>query len=100
MKKGTTKIEDIAAMLRVLGHPDRLKILACLTNHECFVNDLALKLNLPQSTVSQHLRAMTDKGILISARDGVKVRYKPSGDVAKTIAKLVSVECEINKKRA
>ncbi|HHS49538.1 MAG TPA: ArsR family transcriptional regulator [candidate division Zixibacteria bacterium] len=88
------KIDQIAGILRVLGHPDRLRILACLMKDSCFVKDLCSRLDLPQSTVSQHLRVMTDRGILISVRDGVKVCYHPADSFAKTIAELIVAICE------
>lgn len=87
-------IEETAAMLRVLGHPDRLRILVCLMREECYVKDLAKKMQLPQSTVSQHLRVMTDRGILESERRGVKVCYKAANPVAEQIARLLFASCE------
>ncbi len=86
-------VDRLAGILRVLGHPDRLRILACLLNEGCFVKDLASRLELPQSTVSQHLRVMTDRGILISVREGVKVCYYPEDSFAKDIARLVLPLC-------
>ncbi|MCK5832974.1 winged helix-turn-helix transcriptional regulator [bacterium] len=88
------KLDRIAGILRVLGHPDRLRILACLIHEGCFVKELATKLNLPQSTVSQHLRVMTDRGILVSERDGVKVCYYPLDSIAKSVAELVIPLCK------
>lgn len=87
-------VEDTAAMLRILGHPDRLRILICLMHEECYVKDLAMKMQLPQSTVSQHLRVMTDRGILKSERHGVKVCYKAANPVAEQIARLLFASCE------
>ena len=87
------KIEDTAAILHVLGHPDRLRILVCLLREECYVKDLADKMGLPQSTVSQHLRVMTDRGILESERRGVKVCYKSANPIAEEIAKMLFPDC-------
>ena len=86
--------ERIAGILHVLGHPDRLRILACLIREKCFVNDIALRLDLPQSTVSQHLRLMADRGILTGERDGVRVCYIPVDPIAIDIAKLLLPSCE------
>ena len=88
------KLGETAAMLRALGHPDRLRILACLIREECYVKNLAEKMGLPQSTVSQHLRVMTDRGILVGIREGVKVCYKPANSLAEEIAELLFADCE------
>ncbi len=93
-KEKKKRLEETAGMLRVLGHPDRLRILACLMHKKCFVNDLAEKMGLPQSTVSQHLRVMTDRGILIGERHGVKVCYKPASFLAESIARMLLSNCE------
>jgi ArsR family transcriptional regulator len=88
------KLEETAAILHILGHPDRLRILVCLLREECYVKDLADRMGLPQSTVSQHLRVMTDRGILESERRGVKVCYKSACTIAEQIAKLLMANCE------
>lgn len=88
------KLEETAAILHVLGHPDRLRILVCLLREECYVKDLADRMELPQSTVSQHLRVMTDRGILLSERRGVKVCYKPANQIAEQIAKMLMANCQ------
>ncbi len=94
MIESNEDIEKVAAILRVLGHPDRLRILACLMEEGCYVKDIALRLDLPQSTVSQHLRLMTDRGILENERSGVKVCYSPADSIAKSIAKLILPSCK------
>lgn len=88
------KIEKMAAVLKVLGHPDRLRILSCLIEEGCYVKEISEKLDLHQSTVSQHLRVMSDKGILMAHREGVKVCYEPTDCLARKIAEIVLEACE------
>ncbi|BCG47538.1 Transcriptional regulator, ArsR family [Citrifermentans bremense] len=64
-----------AEMLKVLGHPIRLKIVAGLCTQECNVKHIWECLGLPQATVSQHLALLKNKGIIEGTRDGVEVRY-------------------------
>lgn len=66
-----------AELLKVLGHPVRLKIVAgLLEKAECCVKDIWECLEMPQATVSQHLTLLKHKGVVESYREGVNVRYK------------------------
>ena len=66
-----------AELLKVLGHPVRLKIIAgLLEKEECCVKDMWECLEMPQATVSQHLTLLKHVGIVESYREGVNVRYR------------------------
>lgn len=67
--------EKEAEVLKVLGHPIRLKIVAGLCTKECNVKHIWECLGLPQATVSQHLSLLKNKGIIEGKRDGVEVHY-------------------------
>ncbi len=80
-----------AEILKVLGHPIRLKIVAGLCTNECNVKHIWECLNLPQATVSQHLALLKNKGIIEGKRDGVEVHYSVIHPLArKLIASLLS----------
>ena len=64
-----------AEILKVLGHPVRLKIVAGLMSESCNVKKIWECLELPQATVSQHLALLKNKGIIEGRRDGVEVFY-------------------------
>ncbi len=74
-----------AEILKVLGHPVRLKIVAGLMSESCNVKKIWECLELPQATVSQHLALLKNKGIIEGRRDGVEVFYKVVNDNAKSI---------------
>jgi ArsR family transcriptional regulator len=76
-----------AEVLKVLGHPIRLKIVAGLCARECNVKYIWECLGLPQATVSQHLALLKHKGIIEGKRDGVEVHYSVISPLAK---KLIS----------
>jgi ArsR family transcriptional regulator len=65
-----------AEILKVLGHPVRLKIVAGLMSQSCNVKKIWECLELPQATVSQHLALLKNKGIIEGNRDGVEVFYQ------------------------
>lgn len=64
-----------AEILKVLGHPVRLKIIAGLMSQTCNVKKIWECLELPQATVSQHLALLKNKGIIEGRRNGVEVYY-------------------------
>jgi ArsR family transcriptional regulator len=74
-----------AEILKVLGHPIRLKIIAGLTSQSCNVKKIWECLGLPQATVSQHLALLKNKGIIEGRRDGVEVYYQVVSDRARQI---------------
>jgi ArsR family transcriptional regulator len=63
-------------ILKVLGHPIRLKIIAGLMSQSCNVKKIWECLSLPQATVSQHLALLKNKGIISGRREGVEVFYQ------------------------
>ena len=63
-------------ILKVLGHPIRLKIVAGLMSESCNVKKIWECLELPQATVSQHLALLKNKNIISGRREGVEVYYQ------------------------
>lgn len=63
-------------ILKVLGHPVRLKIVAGLLSQSCNVKKIWECLGLPQATVSQHLALLKNKAIISGHREGVEVFYQ------------------------
>ncbi len=74
-----------AEILKVLGHPVRLKIVAGLMSQSCNVKKIWECLGLPQATVSQHLALLKNKGIIEGRRDGVEVYYHVICDEARRV---------------
>ncbi|MBN1500978.1 MAG: winged helix-turn-helix transcriptional regulator [Spirochaetes bacterium] len=70
------KYETESSIFKALGHPVRLKIIEGLLCDNCCVNKIVEKLNLPQSTVSQHLGILKNAGIIAPHKDGVVTCYK------------------------
>jgi len=68
-------LADAAEMIRVLGHPVRLRIVECLEDGERTVGDLQGALDATQAAVSQQLARMRAAGIVTGRREGVNVWY-------------------------
>lgn len=81
---------DESEILKVLGHPIRLKIVAGLYFQKCNVKHIWECLGLPQATVSQHLAILKDKGIIEGKREGVEVYYSVIHPLAKEIIKTLT----------
>jgi DNA-binding transcriptional ArsR family regulator len=78
-----------AEILKVLGHPIRLKIAAGLCTKECNVKNIWECLGLPQATVSQHLALLKNKGIITGKREGTEVHYSVTNPLVKKIIKAL-----------
>ncbi|MEJ2199883.1 MAG: metalloregulator ArsR/SmtB family transcription factor [Desulfuromonadaceae bacterium] len=81
----TKSFDREAEILKVLGHPVRLKIVAGLMSQSCNVKKIWECLELPQATVSQHLALLKNKGIIEGRREGVEVYYQVISDSARKI---------------
>jgi DNA-binding transcriptional ArsR family regulator len=79
-----------AEILKVLGHPVRLKIVAGLCTNECNVKKIWECLGLPQATVSQHLALLKNKGIIEGKRGGAEVFYSVVNPLAKKIVAILT----------
>jgi len=67
--------KELAAVLRVIAHPDRIRIIEELRAGECDVNSLADTLELAVLRVSQHLALMRLHHIVEERRDGRRHFY-------------------------
>ncbi|MHB1225799.1 MAG: ArsR/SmtB family transcription factor [Gemmatimonadaceae bacterium] len=65
----------ILAQLQALADPTRARLLLALERHELTVGELCQLLQLPQSTVSRHLKTLADEGWLVVRADGASRRY-------------------------
>jgi DNA-binding transcriptional ArsR family regulator len=65
-----------AEIIKLLGHPERLKIVEVLEGGEATVSDIQEKLGLAQAIVSQHLAKLRGANVVSARRDGVHVHYQ------------------------
>jgi DNA-binding transcriptional ArsR family regulator len=68
-------LERLSLTYRVLGDPNRLKIVMVLRNIEMCVCDLAAFTGLSESAVSHQLRRLKDLALVKSRRDGQIIYY-------------------------
>ena len=67
---------SLFARLGTLADPIRCRLLLLLERHELAVSELITVLQLPQSTVSRHLRVLADDGWVVVRADGPSHLYR------------------------
>jgi len=77
--------ETSAPILKILGHPLRLKIAVGLVKQPKCVKDIWGCLGLPQAVISQHLAMMKTGGIIVGKRHGVEMHYTVIAPLARVI---------------
>jgi ArsR family transcriptional regulator len=65
--------------LSALADPTRSRLLLLLDRHELTVGELCSALQLPQSTVSRHLKTLADEGWVTARAEGTSRRYVMPG---------------------
>lgn len=73
---GSSILERAARVIRVLGHPLRLRMLEALEGGERNVTDLVAVSGATQALVSQHLAILRAEGVVGSRREGFRVFYR------------------------
>ena len=64
-----------AEICQALADPKRIALLYTLDKGAQCVTDLAEALDVPQPTVSYHLRILRERGLVLAEPDGTTVRY-------------------------
>ncbi|NOR16745.1 metalloregulator ArsR/SmtB family transcription factor [candidate division WOR-3 bacterium] len=86
------KYRDESELLKAFAHPVRLQIIELLLLglhiEGCSVNSIQKKLSIPQSTISQHLQILRNKGIINGSKTGVEVCYKV---IDKRVVKILQI---------
>jgi len=70
------KYDIISSLLRVLGHPKRIRILLEIGTGEACVCHLEAQLGFRQAYLSQQLMVLREEGILRTNREGRFIYYR------------------------
>ena len=89
-------LEQTAAMLRLLAHHHRLKVVEFLEDREkgAPVYEIMEYIGLPHAATSQHLNQMKRVGLLRSERNGKEVLYAIADVRALTILNCIRKQQE------
>ncbi len=83
MNMGLTKtarfseeVNEISAFAKAIGHPARFAIIQYLLKREtCVCGDLVDVIDLAQATISQHLKALKEIGVIQGTVEGTSTCY-------------------------
>lgn len=73
---GTRQPEALLAWMESLSDATRLRLLRLLEDHELGVTELVHILQMPQSTISRHLKVLADQGWVTSRPQGTTNLYR------------------------
>jgi DNA-binding transcriptional ArsR family regulator len=81
---------EISEILKVLAHPVRLCIVkGLIDNGESNVSHIQTCLDVPQSTVSQHLQKLKAARILEGTRNGIEINYRVCDELVIKLVKAL-----------
>lgn len=89
------KYKDESELLKALAHPVRLQIIRIITGlreGECNVTTIQKRLGIPQSTISQHLQILRNRGIIEGNKKGVEVCYRVIDKRVREIMRIIGKE--------
>jgi DNA-binding transcriptional ArsR family regulator len=93
-------MEEEVKLLKAMADETRIKILLYLMNGEQCACTIVPFIGKAQPTVSQHLKILTEAGILNMRKDGIKVLYKIKNDRAVRILRILDLQrMDIGKKK-
>lgn len=97
MEKNYEKYNDVAELLKVIAHPIRLCIVSnLLSEGESNVTDMQECLEIPQSTLSQHLQKLRSARVIEGKRKGIEIYYQISDiHVAELIKALLKLKTSV-----
>ncbi|KXA90822.1 hypothetical protein AKJ64_05195 [candidate division MSBL1 archaeon SCGC-AAA259E17] len=88
-------IEEKVKLFKALGNETRLRIVRYLLENERCACDFEPMVDRDQTTISRHLKVLTEAGILEKERDGKNVVYRiGDGNLKDTLRELGIEEIE------
>ena len=91
----TDNQNELANLLKALGHPARVAIVEYLIQHkQCICGDIVNELPLSQATISQHLRELKQVGIIQGNIEGNSICYCLNPQVFQQITQFIGIVIE------
>jgi DNA-binding transcriptional ArsR family regulator len=81
------QVRLVVEVFRMLADPTRVRVLWTLVDHELSVNELALRVDKPAPSVSQHLAKLRMARLVRTRRDGTTIFYSLENE---HVARLVT----------
>lgn len=92
------EVAEVAAAMKQLGDPSRLRIFWLLCHREECVLDIASLVDMSSPAVSHHLKLLKDSQLITSTRKGKEMFYKAADTeivdlLHHTIEKVAKITC-------
>ena len=95
LSKEGKQVERLAAILKIVAEPSRLKLLCILRQGEHCVCEIMEHVDFSQSLVSHHLKDLKSVGVVSDEKRGQKVYYSLSNkgkEITTTLFKIIEKE--------
>lgn len=94
MRRMEQNADRASQLLTAMANPKRLLILCNLLDSELNVSELAERIDLGQSPLSQHLSKLRAWGLVKTRREGQQINYTlASDDVRQVLMTLYNIYC-------
>lgn len=94
LEKMEQNAEKASELLTAMANPKRLLILCNLLDQELNVGQLAERVELGQSPLSQHLSKLRAWGLVKTRREGQQINYSlASSEVRQVLSTLYNIYC-------
>ena len=70
-----------ANICKTLANPRRLEIIAALRDDELTATQISRKIHISKANLSQHMKILIEKGVVLSRRECLIVFYKLSDEI-------------------
>jgi ArsR family transcriptional regulator, arsenate/arsenite/antimonite-responsive transcriptional repressor len=89
------RAEALAKQMKVLADPTRLAILLHLTDGSYTVSEMAARFEVSQPTVSGHIKALRDEGLVEARRNGQRMPYAANRERIATVMRDVEQALQV-----
>ena len=80
---------EFIPILKAIADETRLRIIDMLSCEEMCANDILEEFKISQSTLSYHMKILSDAGIVIGVREGAWMRYNLNKEKAEGLIRFI-----------
>lgn len=85
------KFDSMLPILKALGDPIRLRILDMISCYEMCACDILVGLTISQSTLSHHMKVLTETNLVIARKDATWMYYSINRTVIAELHKMLDI---------
>lgn len=93
--KRELSMQEAILVFRALGDESRMEILSLLEKQELCAMELLQRVSIVQSTLSHHMKVLTESGLVNCRRDNKRIYYSVSAERMEMAAKFLNTDWAI-----